>query len=522
MNKNDDDTATGTTGLLGKFRERINKIRRRAAIKEEQEKEEQEKFIKEKVDEIKKEVAKNKNITKKGISKNTPYKTGTFTQGKEEFKEIPNNKNENSIENIDNSQLKEKKEDPSFKEAPQKASLKPISKGNNSSHPPKKDNINNPNTIKGINKTRKGINNSDPNSKIEELKAKIITKIKNDFSKKLAELEVLESELYDLKEQNEYELEIDKIKIIKEKINETIKKINEIIAEYSIYKKNYNLDNITDLNDSLLIDDIVEYKYLVESDALNKKLVKEYKLLEEYQNLYKKLDKIKEISDEIINENKEKISKLQKEELKHEGIKKSVETLDKTMNRCKEEINKQNDYLNKLMSKVNNITKEEIINYKFNLFNDLLNNSLLFISTISLNKKLPIIPRIFINTLVTNQLVRNLYQSMNPEKTTEIKYSAIDYDKEISSKINDIDYTSNVISDTLSTIKNIKSEFLGQYNSQLKGYTETLTKINKLEELVINNQYKVETIKEKLSKSRDQNQEKILKLENLKKNSQIN
>ena len=124
--------------------------------------------------------------------------------------------------------------------------------------------------------------------------------------------------------------------------------------------------------------------------------------------------------------------------------------------------------------------------------------------------------------MAANHLVRNLYQSMEPQRTTEIKYSAINYDKEISNKINDVDYTSTIISDTLSTINSIKSEFLNQYNSEIEGYTETLTKINKIEELVMNSQYKIETVKEKLSKSRNQNQQKILKIDNLNKNSQIN
>lgn len=528
MYKKEEDTTSGSTGLLGRFRQRINQIRRDLAIKNKKEQEEQDEFIKEKVEEIKKTISKEKKISKKGIVKKSTHKKGVFNND-EDTKTKKTNEDEltkpqaknnyphDTVENNKEVVVEDEKNNKKDEETP------------SSNQDAKKDYNYNKAKFKGINnpkeqsfKNKDQESTKDNNPYLEELKDKIIKKIRNDFLKKLSELEVLENELYNLKEKTEYEIELDKIKEIKEKINETIKKINAIIEEYNIYRTSYDLGNVIDLNDTLIIDDIIEYRHLVESDSLNKKLIKEYKLLEEYQKLYNNLEKIKSLSDEVINNNKLKLSELEEKEDKHEHIKNSVNTLDEVMNKCNEEINNQNRYLDELMSKVNNINKEEITHYKFKSLNNIINSSLLFLTTISLSKRMPLVPKIFINTMATNNLVRNIYRSMLPEKIKEVNYSAINYDKEISSKINDIDYTSLIISDTLTTINNIKSEFLSQYNSQIPGYTDTLNKINKIEEVVINNQYKIETIKDKLSIGRKQNQEKILKLENLKKNSQIN
>ena len=52
MFNNNDDSSSGTTGILGKFRERINKIRKERMLRKQKFKEEQDEFIKEKIKEI--------------------------------------------------------------------------------------------------------------------------------------------------------------------------------------------------------------------------------------------------------------------------------------------------------------------------------------------------------------------------------------------------------------------------------------------------------------------------------------
>ena len=541
-NDDDNNTSTGTTSLLGKFRERLNKIRKERMLRKQKYKEEQDKFIKEKVEEIRKELSTKENVTtNKKIVKNTNHKKGIFQDNKEkkqkeELKknikdnsklDLPNNikeKSEQTKEKDDinktpdneekfiNDVKKKIEESASDRDYPKKKGI-PDKKNNTTT---KKKEYNKP--IYSQNK-EKDINEKEKQK--EKLKQKIIRKIKSNFSKKIAELEVLENQLYNLNEKTKQELELQKIKEIKQEIDKIIKRINEIIKEYNIYKTNYDLDNIIDLDDSNLIDDIINYKHLVENNNLNKELTNDYKLLDEFKILYQKLDKIKDITDEVIEINRIKTNDLEEKEKLKDNTNDNINELNKVVISCNNEINNQNKYLSNLMSKIDKIDKQEYTHLKFTGISNIINSSLLFISSLSLTKKMPLVPRIFINTLTTNYLLKNIYHSMVPKKEVEIKYSAINYDKEITSKINDINFTSHLISDTLITINNIKSEFLLQYNSQIPGYNDTLNKINTIEDSIINSKYKIDTIKDNLSKSRKQNQEKILKLEKLKKNSQI-
>ena len=54
------------------------------------------------------------------------------------------------------------------------------------------------------------------------------------------------------------------------------------------------------------------------------------------------------------------------------------------------------------------------------------------------------------------------------------------------------------------------------YNSNIPGYQDTLKKLDKIEEKIINNKYKMDTIKNNLNKTRKLNENKIKKLEKLK------
>ena len=530
FNNNDDNTSTGTTSLLGKFRERLNKIRKERMLRKQKYKDEQDKFIKEKVKEIRKELSTEDNPTKNKIVKRTKHKKGIFPNNqekiqkqasskdiKENIKQDQKEKNKNTNNIPDNEQefindIKKKIEDSrEERNYPRKKGL-PEEKR-------KSTNTTSKETIKSFNNQDKTKNIDKTEQRKKELKQKIIRKIKSNFSKKIAELEVLENQLYNLNEKTNQELEIEKIKDIKKEIESIIKKINNIIKEYNIYNENYDLDNIINLDDSILIDDIISYKHLVDNYNSNRELTKEYKLLNEFKDLYQKLDKIKSLSDEVIDNNRKKLDNLEEKETTKDNTNDSINELNNVVISCNNEINNQNKYLSDLMNKVNKIDKQEYTHLKFNGLSNIINSSLLFISSLSLTKKMPLVPRIFINTLATNHLLKNIYHSMVPKKEIEIKYSAINYDKEIARKINDINFTSHLISDTLITLNNIKSEFLLQYNSQIPGYTDTLNKINTIEDSIINSKYKIDTIKDNLSNSRKKNQEKMLKLENLKKNN---
>ena len=502
INNNDEDTSTGTTSLLGKFRERLLLFRKQKLQKV---KKDNNTFLIKRVTNL-----KNKFI----IIKNTSHKIALYP-----YKRLKNiNKPRKSKITL-------------IKKSPYIIALYPYKKKKNLSLNPKTNLPNNDEFIKNvldrINKTRqdrnntnkKGINNKiiinkEQEQKETEIKVKIINTIKQEFIKKKAELEIIETNLYNLEKEEKTTLNLEKIKIIQEEIEEIISKINNIIIDYNLY----DYDNLSNLDDSNLLNDIITYKNLL-NQKKDSNLEKGHKLLEEFQALYQKLDRVKTISNEIIITNQESTKELIEEKEDYTNIKNDISNLDYTVTKCKDEISRQNTYLKEVMSKVDTINKNEYTSLKFKSFNEIVSKSLLWLGTLSLSKKAPLIPRIFINTLATGLLIKNISKNFFPEKITKIEYSATNYDKEITKKMYDLDYTNNLVSDTLYQIKNLKSDFTNTYNNNSKEYTDTLNKLSKIEDNILKNQEQIKYLKTNLNKGKEQNKEKIKKLENLKKNT---
>ena len=524
---NNDDNNTSTSSTLERFKERLRQIKLSRIKKKQEDKEETEKFTKERIKEINKQLDNNdkepydysipkkikfvkKRNFKKVIATEKEQKP-SFKKNKEnKFQQPPSSKyqkkeevnKEEFIENIIN-KIDETRKDRDYGRRPGIAQE------------------NSPTTKK--HKTPKSIRNTtkykENNNQLEELKHKILSKIKTDFNKKLAELEVLESELNEIKEKNQNELELEKVKKLKDEINSIIKKINAIIDEYNIYRRNYNLEDIVDLPDAYLVDDIIEYKHLVENDTQNKELVKDYKLLKEFQFLYNKLEEIKTTTNNLVAENNEKITDLTHKNSTYQSTLEGIETATETLEYCNKEIQKQNEYFEKLIKKVDIINKKEYTITRFQGLGNIFTTIMTFIGTMSLTRKLNTGPKIFIRTLATNYLLKNLYNSLQVDKVKKIEYSAKNYNQEILSKINDIDFTKELINDTLSTIKYIKNDFLLVYNPNIPGYEDTLKKLEKIEETMINNRYQIDALKNSLNTSKNINNEKIRKLEKLKQSA---
>ena len=161
----------------------------------------------------------------------------------------------------------------------------------------------------GIDTKKKILNiNNDKNDEIEQLKVNIIKKIKREFEKKNAELDVLESELYFINKDNDLEVELEKVEDLKKKIQSIITKINDIIEQYNIYNTNYELDDTIYIDNNNIVDDIILFKNIVDSYKDKNNLVREYKLLDEFRELYNKLDHITEVANQLVIDNQNKIN----------------------------------------------------------------------------------------------------------------------------------------------------------------------------------------------------------------------
>lgn len=368
----------------------------------------------------------------------------------------------------------------------------------------------------GIDTKKKILNiNNDKNDEIEQLKVNIIKKIKREFEKKNAELDVLESELYFINKDNDLEVELEKVEDLKKKIQSIITKINDIIEQYNIYNTNYELDDTIYIDNNNIVDDIILFKNIVDSYKDKNNLVREYKLLDEFRELYNKLDHITEVANQLVIDNQNKINEYDIRDKKYDEIKCKIVSTNKILDKCDLEIESQNEYFKNLMSKINDINKNEYTIYKFQGISQLIEQSFKYISLLFVSPLAGLIPSIAINTLATRKMIKNIYNNMHLEKIDKVKYEAFNYEMEINNKLTDLDYTYALIDDTINIIDNLKSDFMLQYDSNLPGYEDTLKKINNIRDKVRGNRYKMDVIKNNLITSKKINEDKMIKVRKL-------
>lgn len=361
----------------------------------------------------------------------------------------------------------------------------------------------------------KNMSDYEKDKLIDDLGSSIIQKIKGSFEDNLDELEVLMSELYFMKEEQDVALEMKQVKELKKKIDDLIEKINGLIEEYNLYKRNYYIDNVILVDDNVLVDDIIDYRMLVDSLDAEQEFVKEYKLLEEFKSLYSNLSAVREDTIKLVNDNEHKIEEFDIRDKKYDEIKLGVVKVEKIQKDCLEEIAKQNEYFTNLMKKVEKINSEEYVTYHLRGISDLLSQSLRYIGLMMLSPFGGLIPGIAVNTLMTRRLINNIYRNMRIEAVNHIRYNAIDYEQEINGKITDIDYTSVLVSNTLTDIEKLKEDFMLQYNSKIPGYDETLMKIEKAHDLILRNQNRLEIVKKNLLRSKKINANKLVRVKAL-------
>lgn len=354
---------------------------------------------------------------------------------------------------------------------------------------------------------------------LNEMGTDIINKLKESFEDKLDELEVLHSELYLLSTYQDSQLELKKVEEVKKKINIIIDRINEIIEQYNLYKRNYYIDNVIGIDDSIIVDDIINYRYLLDSFNDEKKFVKEYKALEEFKSLYNNLVEIKEETETLQKENEEKIEEYGIRDKKYDDIKlKMLKDID--INKDLEyEIDKQNKYFNELMSKISVITKEEYMTRHLKGVGNLIGQSLKYMGLMLLFPLTGMLPGIAMQTLATKKMVGNAYRKLHLEEEKHVRYDAINYDSELNHHIVSISYTEDLLDDTLKDVKRLKEDFISIYNSNIPGYEDTLKNIEKIENKLLHNQNKVSIIKNNLRKSKKLNEDKMIKVRELNQKS---
>lgn len=357
------------------------------------------------------------------------------------------------------------------------------------------------------------------NEEINELKIELINRLKRSFNDKLDQLDVLESELFLLNDDMDNAIEIKKVKELKEKIDKLIKEINIIIDNYNILNKNYYIDNVVDIDDKYLAQDIINYRTLLDNSNDEIDFVKGYKSLDEFKSLYERLVVIKHDTEVLIEENEDKTNKFDIRDKKYENIVKSICKIDDVQKNCLYEIEKQNDYLKELAKKINEIDRKEYVTSHLKGLDDLITQTLKYIGFRMLSPLSGLIPSIAVNTMIARNMISNIYSNLHYEDVKHVYYSAIDYNSELNSKITDIGFTYELIDNTLRDIKNLREDFMKQYDSRIPGYKDTLRKIDDIEKIIHSNQNKVNIVKKKLKDNKMINEEKICRVKKLNENS---
>ena len=135
------------------------------------------------------------------------------------------------------------------------------------------------------------------------------------------------------------------------------------------------------------------------------------------------------------------------------------------------------------------------------------------------------LPGIAIHTLITKNTICNLYNNLEWEENRRMVYEAIDYSEEINRALNNLDLTSVLIDSTLENIVRLKARYQKEFSSyeySFSSYSETIKKLNKMENAVLGNKIKIMKLQKQMKEKERQNNNKlkiVKKLNNSSNNS---
>lgn len=351
----------------------------------------------------------------------------------------------------------------------------------------------------------------------EKLQKEIVDLIKKKLVKNINELEILQSEFYVISM-------IDFSDIYLEQCNQDIKEIKKLFSKVKSLKEKYDYlkDNIDfqymlEFDDDLLIDKILELKNMYNNIDVSK-TVNDYKLLNEFKYLYLKIDKLEENTFRLAKYKEDKLIELKKRDIDFDKFKDKLYDFDKISDEYNNFVSEQEFFLNQLEEKISYIDKQEKITYRLKGFNELLGNSFKYIGLLLLNPLKGLIPGIVSQTLLTRNVIHNLYTNMEWEESRKFVYDAIDYSSSINAAINNLDDTSRLVDSTLEEIIMLKKKFkqeFSKYETSFSSYKDAISKLNKIENAVLGSKIKIGIMQEKMKEKERVNSDKLCKVREL-------
>lgn len=367
--------------------------------------------------------------------------------------------------------------------------------------------------INNILDTKKTNNINDDASfeEINKLERKIINLIKKDLIKTVNELEIIESELYILSEINGDEKSLYECRRTIDEVKKILCKIDILKRKYDFLKDNYDFEYLLELDNNDLIDNIIELRNLLDNNRV-KAVVHDYKLLDVYKFLYLRVDKIHEDTEKFEIEKKNMEKTLKERDINFEKLKDNVYNIDKMNDSYDNFIIKQNALLKTLDEEVSKIDSHEVLSYRLKGFEKYLFTSFKYLGLILMNPLRGVIPGIASQTLITKNVVNNLYKNLKWEENRQVVYDAIDYSSTISHAINDLEFSENAVDDTLEELIRLKMEYnnkFRKYQNDFLEYDNVIKKINDMENKILGNKIKIEIMKNRMKEKERENANKL-------------
>ena len=356
-----------------------------------------------------------------------------------------------------------------------------------------------------------GKNFSNNDDRLVKLQKDILNTIKKRLVKNLNELEILQSELYILKELDFKDVYLKECQEDIKMIKKLLSKIKALKEKYDYLKDNVDFEYMLEYDDNFLVDKILELKELCNYDGI-KYIVDNYKILDEYKYLYLKIDKLEDNTIKYENYKNDKAGELKERDIDFDKLKGDVYNLDRDKEYYERFVYEQELLFKSLAEKLLNIDTHEYVSYKLKGFNKLLSNSFKYLGLLLVNPLKGLFPGIAMQTVITKNLVHNLYNNLEWEENRKLVYETIDYSLTINNAINNLDDTSSLIDSTLEEIIDLKNRYVSnfkQYENDIYGYKDAIRKINKIENAVLGTKIKIDLMKKKMLENEKQNNNKM-------------
>ena len=334
----------------------------------------------------------------------------------------------------------------------------------------------------------------------KELEKKIIDLIKTDLIRMLNELEIYESELYILSEVNGDEKTLAACRENLKQARKTLERVNELKERYDYLRDNFDFEYLLETNNNELIDSVIELRNMFGNNEV-RATVDDYKLLEVYKQLYLKVDEMHEKTYKIEEQKRKQEEKLRERDIKFEELKNKVYNVNRANESYQDFVKQQNQLLADLSEKISKIDSHESVTYRMKGFGKYLFNTFRYLGLLLANPLKGLIPSIATQTIVARNAVHNLRDSLKIEENRRMVYEAVDYSNLIGSAVYDLDKTDRMVDSSLDDLVRLKMEYndrFRQYQGDFDEYRDVISRINKMQDLMMGNKIKIEMMKARM------------------------